>query len=178
MTAIKSFPPRVTGLGDLFPCGAPILNGRCTTGGGTIIDPNVGQLRPTFYGVDARYAALEAQIRESLSHGLQLQGSYTWSKCYDNSSSGDIGDPYQNSLSSLPFFESLDRLALCDFNITHNFVGNWIWDCPLAAEVGFGDCVASGWRMGTGRHHNGEHGLTLYADSRRRSTRPKQLRPI
>lgn len=116
-------PTRVAGLGDLFPCGAPILNGRCTTGGGTIIDPNVGQLRPTFYGVEARYAALEAQIRKSLSHGLQLQGSYTWSKCYDNSSSGDIGDPYQNSLSSLPFFESLGRLALCDFNITHNFVG-------------------------------------------------------
>ena len=143
-------PTRVAGLGDLFPCGAPILNGRCTTGGGTIIDPNVGQLRPTFYGVEARYAALEAQLRKSLSHGLQLQGSYTWSKCYDNSSSGDIGDPYQNSLSSLPFFASLDRLALCDFNITHNFVGNWIWDVPSPPKSASAivSRLGGGWELG------------------------------
>ena len=142
-------PTTVAGLGDLFPCGAPIVNGRCTTGGGTTIDPNVGQLRPTFYAVNARYNALEVQIRKSLSHGLQLQGSYTWSKCYDNSSSGDIGDPYQNSLSSLPFFEALNRLALCDFNVTHNFVGNWIWDIYSPKTVsGIASRLASGWELG------------------------------
>jgi hypothetical protein len=142
-------PTRVAGLGDLFPCGAPLVNGRCTTGGGTIIDPNVGQLRPTFYAVNARYNVLEAQLRKNLSHGLQLQGSYTWSKCYDNSSSGDIGDPYQNSLSSLPFFASLDRLALCDFNITHNFVGNWIWDVPSPKSTsGIKSRLEGGWELG------------------------------
>ena len=141
-------PTRAAGLGDLFPC-APIANGRCVTGGGKVIDPNVGQLRPTFYAVNARYNALEAQIRKNLSHGLQLQGSYTWSKCYDNSSSGDIGDPYQNSLSSLPFFASLDRLALCDFNITHNFVGNWIWDIPSPkSPSGIKSRLEGGWELG------------------------------
>src|SRR4029077_19152598 len=107
----------VAGLGGLFSCGTPFLDGRWTKGGGTIIDPhtgphkttyyalharssaNVGQLRPTFYAVNARYNALEAQIRKTLSHGLQLQGSYTWSKCYDNSSSGDTVRPHTNSLS-------------------------------------------------------------------------------
>ena len=141
-------PTTVAGLGDLFPC-TPVQNGRCLTGGGTIIDPNVGQLRPTFYAVNARYNALEAQIRKNLSHGLQLQGSYTWSKCYDNSSSGDIGDPYQNSLSSLPFFESLNRLAACDFNITHNFVGNWIWDIPSPKSAsGIKSHLEGGWELG------------------------------
>ena len=142
-------PTTVSGLGDLFPCGAPIVNGRCAIGGGTVIDPNVGQIRPTFYAVNARYNALEAQITKKLSHGLQLQGSYTWSKCYDNSSSGDIGDPYQNSLSSLPFFESLNRLAPCDFNITHNFVGNWIWDIPSPKSASrIKSRLEGGWELG------------------------------
>lgn len=146
---------RVAGLGDLWPCGPPIVSGRCTAGflasgvPSVTIDPNVGQLRPTFWAVGAHYNALQAEVIKRMSHGLQLQGSYTWSRCEDNSSSGDIGDPYQNSLSSLIFFESLDRLAPCDFNISHNFVANAIWDAPGPKPGSSAlSYVLGGWELG------------------------------
>jgi hypothetical protein len=132
--------PTPTAAGDLWP--SPV-------GSGTKLDPNVGQLRPTFWAVSSHYNALEAQITEKMSRGFQVQGSYTWSKCLDNSSSGDIGDPYTNSLSSLIFFESLGRTAPCDFNIGQNFVANWIWDVPSPKSAsGIVGHLAGGWEVG------------------------------
>ncbi len=74
---------RVAGVGDLWPCGPPIVAGQCTAGitasgaPSVQIDPNVGQLRPTFWAVGAHYNALQAELIKRMSHGLQLQGSYT-----------------------------------------------------------------------------------------------------
>src|SRR5258708_26618618 len=65
-----------------------------------------------------------------MGHGVQAQASYTWGKCIDSGSNGDIGDPYQNSPSSLIFFAPGSRNGLCDFNVGQNFVGNFIWDVP------------------------------------------------
>ena len=47
-------------------------------GSGTVIDPNVGTLRPGFFIVSSYYNGLQAQITKRMSHGLQAQGSYTW----------------------------------------------------------------------------------------------------
>jgi hypothetical protein len=84
-----------------------------------------------------------------MSHGIQAQGSYTWGKCIDNGSGGHIGDPYKNSLSSLIFFDRQSRHGPCDFQITHNFVGNFVWDVPgpkSASEVL--SAFAGGWELG------------------------------
>jgi hypothetical protein len=111
------------------------------------IDPLVGQLRPTFWAVNARYQALEAQITKRMSHGLQVQGSYTWGKCQDDGSGGDIGDPFTNSLTSLIFFASLGHPAPCDFDISQNFVANWIWEVP-GSKRGLLSRLAGGWELG------------------------------
>ena len=126
------------GLSDLWPCGPdPTAPGVCHIGRNPdgshtqqIDSPHTGQVRPTFWAVGAHYNALQAEVIKRMSHGVQLQGSFTWSRCEDNSSSGDIGDPYTNSLSSFIFFEALDRFAPCDFHIGKNFVANAIWDVP------------------------------------------------
>jgi hypothetical protein len=142
-------PTNVPGLGDIWPCGAPILsNGQCTAITGTKIDPNVGPIRPTFWAVSGKYNALLAQATKRMSHGVQVQASYTWSKCYDNSSSGDIGDQYTNSLSSLIFFEALKTEYPCDYDTRQNFVGNWIWDVPSPKSSAILNRVAGGWQLG------------------------------
>jgi hypothetical protein len=80
-----------------------------------------------------------------MSHGIQAQGSYSWSKCMDMGSGGLLGDPYANSLSSLMFFNRGGRRGLCDFNITHNFVLNYLWQVPtpdFAGASGAGSSAA------------------------------------
>jgi hypothetical protein len=118
-------------------------------GSGTKANPNVGVLRPTFWDDTASYESLQAQVIKRMSHGIQAQGSYTWGKCIDNGSGGHIGDPYKNSLSSLIFFDRQSRHGPCDFQITHNFVGNFVWDIPgpkSASEVL--SAFAGGWELG------------------------------
>jgi hypothetical protein len=84
-----------------------------------------------------------------MSHGFQVQGSYTWSKCIDMGSGGLLGDPYANSLSSLMFFNRQGRRGVCDFNITQNFVVNYLWQAPTPK---FGGAAAQhilgGWEFG------------------------------
>ena len=64
-------------------------------------------------------------------------------------SGGLLGDPYANSLSSLMFFNRRGRRGVCDFNITHNFVLNYLWQAPTPK---FGGAVAQhilgGWEFG------------------------------
>src|SRR5438270_2034960 len=97
---------------------------------GTVIDPNVGALRPTFWMVSSRYKGLQAQISNRMSHGFQASASYTYGKCYDDTSSGLIGDPFQNSFKTPLFLLPDSRRGPCDFNITNHFVANSIYNIP------------------------------------------------
>ncbi len=155
-------PPQViqTAAGTLWPCGPDGTGNLCATGflptgttaapvSSTVFNSNVGQIRPTFFSTSAHYGALQAQLLKNFSHGLQGEASYTWGKCIDAGSNGDIGDPYQNSPSSLIFFAPGSRNGLCDFNVGQNFVGNFIWDVPSPKSgSAILSRVAGGWELG------------------------------
>jgi len=149
-----------TPLGLLWPCGPDGKGDACAVGflpSGTQAAPmpslqfnsNVGQLRPTFWDDAASYSAMEAQLSKRFSHGLQGEASFTWSKCIDHGSSGDIGDAYQNSYSSEIFFNPGSRNGPCDFNVGKNFVGNLIWDIPVPkSDTWVVSHLANGWELG------------------------------
>jgi hypothetical protein len=150
-------PPQVvqTPAGTLWPCGPDGTGNLCATGflpngqPSTVFNSNVGQIRPSFFSTSAHYSALQAQLLKRMGHGLQAQASYTWGKCIDAGSNGDIGDPYQNSPSSLIFFAPGSRNGLCDFNVGQNFVGNFIWDVPSPkSSSAIVSHLAGGWELG------------------------------
>ncbi len=149
-------PPQVltSPYGLMWPCG-PTSTNTCAKGflpsgaATTVFNPFVGQLRPTFWDDSARYNGLQAQLSKTFSHGLQGEASFTWSKCFDQASGGDIGDPFQNSYSSLIFFNPASRSGPCDFDINKNFVGNLIWDVPSPkSSSAILSHVAGGWELG------------------------------
>ena len=116
---------------------------------GTVVDPNVGALRPTFWMVSSTYNGLEAQVTKKMSHGFQAEASYTWSKCIDDTSSSTIGDPFQNSFTTTMFFLNASRRGLCDFNLGQNLVINYIWDVPTPKSLGgVAEKVLGGWEVG------------------------------
>jgi outer membrane receptor protein involved in Fe transport len=132
--------PTLTSAGYLWP--NPV-------GSGTRLNPNVGRIRALWWDNSSVYHGLQAGLAKRMSHGFQVQGSYTWSKCLDSGSGGLLGDPYANSLSSLMFFNRGARHGLCDFNIAQNFVVNYLWQ-PAAPKFGgaITEHALGGWEFG------------------------------
>lgn len=150
-------PPEVTQTpaGTLWPCGPDGTGNPCSVGflpngqPSTLFNNYVGPLQPTRWDSNAHYSGLEAELVERMGHGVQAQTSYTWSKCIDEGSNGDIGDPYTNSISSLIFFARGSRHGLCDFNVGQNFVSNWIWELPsMKSSSWIQSSVVNGWQLG------------------------------
>jgi hypothetical protein len=143
--------PTLTSAGYLWPCDQTVSGFPSTpcTGIGTRLNPNVGRIRATWWDNSSSYHGLQAGIGKTMSHGFQAQGSYTWSKCIDMGSGGMLGDPYANSLSSLMFFNRAGRRGVCDFNITQNFVVNYLWHPPTPKFGGAaGEHMLGGWELG------------------------------
>jgi hypothetical protein len=69
-------------------------------------------------------------VQKTMSHGVQIQGSYTWGKSIDTSSVTVAGDQFSNSISSLPWYDLKSVRGLSDFNIGRTLVINGIWQVP------------------------------------------------
>jgi hypothetical protein len=85
-----------------------------------------------------------------MSHGLQVQGAFTWAKSMDTSSASVAGDTFGNSISSLHWFDMRLSRGLSDFNVDKTLVVNGTWELPTpkafsAAPVQW---ALGGWQLG------------------------------
>jgi len=131
--------PTLTPQGYLWPSPA---------GSGTRLNLNAGRITAGFWSGDSYYHALEVQIKKKISRG-SLEGSYTWGKSIDTSSSSLVGDEYTNSISSPLFFNPRLNRGLSDFNVAQNLEINYTWELgtPKWAS-GMEAWVLGGWQIG------------------------------
>jgi len=96
------------------------------------------------------YHGLQVGVMKQLSHGLSVQGSYTFSKNLDASSGTTIGDPYVNSISSsLYYWDPKLRYGLSDTDIRHNLVLSYTYIFPTLNSTPFlVRAIAGGWQTG------------------------------
>ncbi|PYT57483.1 MAG: hypothetical protein DMG35_20210 [Acidobacteria bacterium] len=115
-------------------------------------DPNnthYGSVRGMFYEGRSYFNALELQLAKRMSHGFQVQGTYTWGKSIDTSSATVAGDAFGNSISSLHFFDMKLNRALSDFNVGRTLVVNGTWEVPSSKSfAGPAKWVTDGWQLG------------------------------
>lgn len=127
-----------------------VLNGRLTfpkPGTAAVLNPNVGQIAAIFYNNNTYYDGLQAGFNKKLSHGLQAQASYTFSKAIDLGSAVLAGDPFGNSISGLFFFAPYTRKGVADFNVPHEFTFNFLYQMPEIKSLhGAVDLLANGWQ--------------------------------
>jgi len=97
---------------------------------------------------ESTYHGLQAQIKKTMSYGLQGQVSYTLGNCKDTSSAPVTGDTYVNSVAVPLLLSKQYRIGACDFDIRHTAVGTFIWDVP-GPKSGIADKVLGGWELGT-----------------------------
>lgn len=103
----------------------------------------------------ASYNALQVNLQKRMSHGVQFEFNYTYSKSLDISSDANrIAD--EGGLGSqviLPWDPKALR-AVSDFDLTHQFNANWIVDLPfgrgrwLASDAhGAVEALIGGWEL-------------------------------
>jgi hypothetical protein len=132
--------PTQTSAGDLWP--NPI------TPGGTQVNPNLGVIRMLTWSGNSAYDALEVGILKQMSHGLQLQGSYTWGKSIDVNSGVLTGDTLGNGLPSMLWYNLRENRGVSDFNIGRVLVINGSWQIPSIKSASPLAWVANGWQLG------------------------------
>jgi hypothetical protein len=140
--------PVQTSVGYMWPCAPKDANGNCTQAG-TLLNPNVGAIRPTLWDNSSHYSGLQAGLTKELSYGFQFQGTYNWGKCIDTGSNMNRSDPFSNSLADYMFFDHRLTRGLCDFNLSQSGVLSAIWTIPGTGRAGhFAAGVLKGWQLG------------------------------
>jgi len=150
--------PTQTPQGLEWPCPSftPTLTAQGTTiqncnqpGTGTIINPALGRLQMALWDGQYYYDGLNAQFTKTMSHGVQIQGSYTFSKNIDYGSGSVASDPYRNSISSLLYFCMKCHKSLSDTNIANDLTLNGVWDIPSPSFFnGPEKAILGGWESG------------------------------
>jgi hypothetical protein len=95
------------------------------------------------------YNALQIRVDKRLSHGFQVQGSFTWSKSMDDSSGSTAGDTFQLDAVSEPWYDLRLDKGLSDFNVGRNLTINGLYNVPTPKSLGgIGEKALGGWEFG------------------------------
>ena len=144
--------PTLTSSGYLWP--QVDVNGNQTTGPNAgnppnPVNTNFGSIRGMFYQGLSYYNALELQVARRMSHGFQMQSTFTWGKSMDTSSATVAGDAFGNSISSLNYFDMRLTRGLSDFDVGRTLVVNGTWAVPTAKSFsGPARWTTDGWELG------------------------------
>ncbi len=134
--------PTLTSAGYLWP--NPVGDGQLIN-----TNPNVGGIRFLNWPGSSSYNALQIGVKKQMSHGLQVQGSYTWGKSMDNNSGVIAGDTFGNGIGSLQWFDLKLSRAVSDYNVPRVLVVNASWQIPtiksVPAALGW---AVNGWELG------------------------------
>ncbi|HVS90127.1 MAG TPA: carboxypeptidase regulatory-like domain-containing protein [Candidatus Acidoferrum sp.] len=156
--------PTQTPQGLLWPCSTPlvptpsfqggIVNNCLTQGvnpsaGINVINPAMGRTQMATFNGDYFYDGLLTQIKKTMSHGLQVEASYTWAKSIDTGSGSAASDQYRNSISTLLPFCKPCRRGLSDTDIRHTLTANYVWNIPTPASFGApAKAILGNWEAG------------------------------
>jgi hypothetical protein len=99
-----------------------------------VLNTFMGRTQMAIFDGTYQYDGLQAQVKKAMGHGLQVEGSYTWSKNIDTGGGSVASDPFRNSISTLLWFCIPCRRSLADQDQRHNLTANYVWDIPTPAS--------------------------------------------
>ena len=122
------------------------------------INPNFGRIEGMVWTDYSIYHGLLTNISKRMSHGLNAQATYTWSKSMDEGSSTFSDNEYDNTVGPSYAFDLKLQKGVSDYNITNNLVINAQWDIPASSNFhGASRALLAGWQLGgIAQYHSGE----------------------
>ena len=128
----------------------------CPAGVASAPNPNYHRINPgyasfTFYKTvgDSWYNSLQVALKKRLSHGLEFQSNYTWSKSLDTTQGqigGECADPAQ-LVGGSPLDLRMDKGPSC-FDLRHNWHLNMLYHIPNLNSDGLAAKFLRGWWVG------------------------------
>jgi len=89
------------------------------------------------------------KLDQRVFHGLQVQGSFTWSKSIDDTSGSAAADTFSNEWNATPPYDLRLIRGLSSFDVGRNVVVNALYNAPIPKSLGaLGDHVLGGWQLG------------------------------
>jgi hypothetical protein len=130
-------------------CFAPFPYGQPT-------DPRFGAVTQLSTGANSHYNALQLTAQKRLTHGLQLQANYTWSRCMDTVSNGGFL-PFSAGGIISPLPGELGRqYGPCDYDVRQNLTAQYVYELPLKTRHRILGYAVNGWQVsGTAFWHSG-----------------------
>jgi hypothetical protein len=105
--------------------------------------PYIGYAPAGLQGTDfdgiSNYNSLQVTVRKQFSHGLTLQGNYTWSKSLTDLT---VDSANSNNASNLA-----QQYGPSYFNRPNRFIINYSWNIPFGQHNGFVGKLAEGWNI-------------------------------
>ena len=119
-------------------------------------DPRFGAATQLSTGENSHYNGLQLSATKRLSHGLQGQINYTWSRCLDTVSNGGfLQFSAGGILSPLPGELARDY-GPCDYDIRHNLNAQYVYQLPIKVRSHAMGYMLNGWQVsGTTFWHSG-----------------------
>jgi hypothetical protein len=112
----------------------------------------------------SNYNAMQVDLKHKLSHGVQFDFTYTFSKSIDLASDAErVGTIGGTGAQVLNAWSPFQFRGVSDFDATHQFTANWVADMPFGRNKTFArnaskvlDAVIGGWQLsGIGRLTSG-----------------------
>ena len=119
-------------------------------------DPRFGAVTQFSTGANSHYNGLQLTAMKRLSHGLQGQVNYNWSRCMDTVSNGGfLQFSAGGILSPLPGDLARDY-GPCDYDIRHNLNAQYVYQLPVKVRSHPLNYALNGWQIsGTMFWHSG-----------------------
>jgi hypothetical protein len=119
-------------------------------------DPRFGAVTQFSTGANSHYNGLQLTAMKRLSHGLQGQINYNWSRCMDTVSNGGfLSFSAGGILSPLPGDLARDY-GPCDYDIRHNLNAQYVYQLPVRVRSHSLGYALNGWQIsGTAFWHSG-----------------------
>jgi hypothetical protein len=114
----------------------------------------------------SNYRAAWASITRRLSHGLQFDGSYTWSKSLDTNSLNSSGFAVQDS------YDIAAQYGLSDFDARHRFVLSATCAFPFNRRL-----LTRGWQLATVVQSQSGNPVNIVTTDSRLNGTPNSVRP-
>jgi len=103
------------------------------------VNPQFGQLISANTFAESNYHSFQAALNRRLSHNIQSQVSYTWSRCRDTASGNSVFEGAAPATN--PYDDSYDY-GTCEIDRTHNLRASAIYQLPFTANE-----FVSGWQV-------------------------------
>ncbi len=119
-------------------------------GSGATINPSNGDVAGLLWAGTSSYNGLQVKLNGTIGSSFRYEGSYTWSKNLDTSSSSVAGSTFDNSVVNMPWFDlSLNR-SLSDYDLRHVATVNYLWTLPQPPKSwGPAAWALRGWTWGS-----------------------------